>query len=91
MTTRRIFCKKLGTEANALTYQPYPGQLGEHIYNSISEQAWQEWLLHQTMLINEYRLSLINPKARQFLEKEMINFLFKTGSPKPAGYVPEEE
>ena len=91
MTTRRIFCKKLGKEADALTYPPYPGKLGKRVYNSISEQAWQTWLLHQTMLINEYRLSLIDPKARQFLKKEMITFLFKTGSQKPAGYVPEKE
>ncbi|WP_032074939.1 oxidative damage protection protein [Coxiella burnetii] len=89
--TRRTICQKLGKEADALNYSPYPGELGERIYNHISEQAWQAWLSHQTMLINEYRLSLIDPKARQFLEQEMINFLFGTGSEKPAGYTSEKE
>lgn len=84
--TRRIFCKKLGKEAEGLTYYPYFGELGERIYEHISEQAWQAWLSHQTMLINEYRLSVIEPKSRQFLEEEMEKFLFGTGSEKPPGY-----
>ena len=68
---RCIFCKKLGKEAEGLTYYPYPGELGKRIYEHISEQAWQAWLGHQTMLINEYRLNVIEPKSRQFLEEEM--------------------
>lgn len=85
--TRRIFCKKLGKEVEGLTYYPYPGELGERIYEHISEQAWQAWLDYQTMLINEYRLSVIELKSRQFLEKEMKKFLFGTGSEKPPGYM----
>ncbi|QTS83929.1 oxidative damage protection protein [Coxiella endosymbiont of Amblyomma nuttalli] len=74
--TRRVFCKKLGREAEGLTYHPYPGELGARIYAHISKQAWQAWLTHQTMLINEYRLNVIEPKSRQFLEEEMKKFLF---------------
>lgn len=85
-----IQCKKLNKEAPALTQAPYPGELGEKILNNISEEAWGLWLAHQTMLINEYRLSMLEPDARKFLAKEMENFLFGDGGEKPGGYVPEE-
>ncbi|AJC50582.1 oxidative damage protection protein [Coxiella endosymbiont of Amblyomma americanum] len=83
MDRRRIFCIKLDKEAYALNYRPYPGELGERIYNQISEQAWQLWLQYQTMLINEYRLNLIDPDARCFLEKEMKKFLFGISKKSP--------
>jgi Fe-S cluster biosynthesis and repair protein YggX len=86
--TRIIDCAKLGKPAEALTSQPYPGELGKKIYEQISAEAWQLWLSHQTMLINEYRLSMIDPKARDFLKVEMEKFLFGSGSAAPAGYVP---
>ena len=86
---RMIFCKKLGQQAEGLEETPYPGELGQQIYNEISKAAWDSWLAHQTMLINEYRLSLIDPKSRQFLEEEMKKFLFSDKSEKPAGYVEE--
>jgi len=84
---REVYCVKLKANAKGLSYIPYPGELGKRIFNEVSEAAWSEWLAHQTMLINEYRLSLIDPEARQFLEQEMVNFLFGEGSKKPAGYV----
>ena len=84
-----IHCVKLNREAQGFERSPYPGELGQKIYDSISIEAWQLWLNHQTMLINEYRLSMLDPKARQFLKEEMEKFLFGTGeSAKPAGYVP---
>jgi len=82
-----VFCAKLQKEASGLEFAPYPGSLGEKIYNHICEEAWQMWLGHQTMLINEYRLSLVDAKARDFLVQEMQKFLFEGGSAKPAGYV----
>lgn len=88
--SRTVNCKKLGSELEGLAKPPYPGELGQRIYEQISKQAWQQWLSHQTMLINEYRLSMIEPKARQFLEQEMVAFLFGEGSKKPEGYEPEE-
>ena len=88
---RVIFCKKLGQEAEGLTEAPYPGDLGQRIYNEISATAWQSWLAHQTMLINEYRLSLIEPKSRKFLEEEMEKFLFGSGSQAPEGFSSVEE
>lgn len=86
-----IFCVKLQKEAEGLDFPPYPGALGEKIHNHISAQAWQMWLNHQTMLINEYRLSLLDAKAREFLLQEMQKFLFEGGSSKPVGYVPMEK
>lgn len=84
--SRKVQCAKLGIEAAGLSKPPYPGELGQRIYETISKQAWETWLNHQTMLINEYRLSLIDPKAREFLQTEMENFLFGGGSEKPPGY-----
>lgn len=84
-----IFCNKLQKEAEGLDFPPYPGELGQKIYQHISKAAWQAWLAHQTMLINEYRLNLLDRKAREFLTKEMEKFLFGNGSEKPSGYVPE--
>ncbi len=89
--SHKIHCKKLGIEAEGLDEAPYPGELGDRIYNEISAKAWDMWLAHQTMLINEYRLSLLDDKARKFLETEMERFLFSDGSTKPAGYTPEEK
>ena len=86
--TRMIYCVKLAKEAEGFEQAPYPGALGQKIYDSISQEAWQSWLGHQTMLINEHRLSMLDPKARQFLVAEMEKFLFGGGSDKPAGYVP---
>lgn len=83
---RMVHCAKLNKEAEGLAQPPIPGEVGKKIYEQISKEAWQLWLNHQTMLINEYRLSMIDPKARSFLLQEMENFFFGSGSEKPPGY-----
>jgi len=88
--SRNVFCVKLQKEAEGLDFAPYPGDLGKRIFAGISKQAWMQWLAHQTMLINENRLSPLDPKARKYLEAEMEKFLFGSGSAAPAGYVPPE-
>ena len=88
--TRMVHCVKLGREAEGLKMPPYPGELGKRIFEQVSQQAWQDWLQHQTMLINEYRLTPVEPKARQFLETEMEKFFFGEGSEAPSEYVPPE-
>jgi len=90
MTERVIYCTKLKREAEGLAQPPVPGALGQRIYAEISKEAWASWQQHQTMLINEYRLSMIDPKARQYLLAEMEKFLFGDGSEKPAGFVPKD-
>jgi Fe-S cluster biosynthesis and repair protein YggX len=85
---RTVQCQYLKREAPGLERIPYPGELGKRIYDSISAEAWAAWVRHQTMLINEYRLSPIEPKARRFLVEEMEKFLFGGGSAAPAEFVP---
>jgi Fe-S cluster biosynthesis and repair protein YggX len=87
---RTIFCEYEKVEAEGLDFVPYPGELGQRIYARIGKPAWAAWLAHQTMLINENRLSPRDPKHRKFLEEELEKFLFNGGADKPAGFVPEE-
>ncbi|MCZ6475559.1 MAG: oxidative damage protection protein [Gammaproteobacteria bacterium] len=87
---RTVQCVLLGIESEGLDRSPYPGDLGQRIFDSVSKVAWQRWLAHQTMLINENRLTPIEPKAREFLEREMDKFFFGEGSERPTGYVAEE-
>ena len=84
---RMVQCVKLGREAEGLDRSPYPGELGQRIFENVSKEAWQKWLGHQTMLINEYRLVPFEPKARQFLVAEMEKYFFGEGSQAPKGYV----
>ena len=89
--TRTVTCIKLNREAEGLVAPPYPGELGVRIYENVSKEAWQMWLTHQTMLINEYRLTPFEAKARAFLEEEMEKFFFGEGSEKPKEFVPPTE
>ena len=81
--TRTVQCVLLKREAPGLARAPYPGALGTRIFENVSQEAWGNWLRHQTMLINEYRLTPVDPKARKFLEAEMEKFFFGGGSEKP--------
>lgn len=85
--SRTVQCVKLKKEAEGLDFPTYPGELGKRIYDNVSKEAWQQWLSHQTMLINEYRITPMDPKARKFLEGEMEKFFFGPGSDKPEGFV----
>ena len=89
--SRVVNCVVLGQEAEGMDYQPYPGELGKRIFDSVSKEGWQRWLKHQTMLINEYRLTPVDPKARKFLVAEMEKFFFGGGSEAPAEFVPTNE
>ena len=88
--SRTVNCVLMGEEAEGLDYAPYPGDLGQRIYDNVSKQAGQRWVEHQKMLINEYRLTPIEPEARSFLEKEMEKYFFGEGSAAPKEYVPPE-
>ncbi|MEM9101168.1 MAG: oxidative damage protection protein [Pseudomonadota bacterium] len=89
--SRKIHCTKLKKEAEGLEFAPYPGAMGERIFNEISKEAWDMWLSHQTLLINENRLSLMDPKAREFLMTEMDKFLFQDNYEMPEGYTPPSD
>ena len=86
--TRTVQCIKLGEELEGLDFAPIPGELGQRIYESVSKEAWQGWIRHQTMLINENRLSLADPRARQYLTQQLQNYFFGQGADAVSGFVP---
>lgn len=85
-----VQCVVLKREAEGLDRPPYPGELGKRIYENVSKEGWARWVNHQTMLLNEYRLTPIDPKARKFLEGEMEKYFFGAGAQTPEGYRPPE-
>ncbi|WP_144392344.1 oxidative damage protection protein [Pleionea sediminis] len=89
--SRTVFCQKLQKDLPGLNAPTYPGELGQKIYNNVSQEAWQQWLKHQTMLINEKRLNVIEPETRTYLAGEMEKFLFGGDYDMPEGYVPPEK
>jgi len=86
--SRMVNCVKLKIEAEGLDRPTYPGDLGQRIFENVSKEAWQMWLQHQTMLMNEYRLSPIDPKARKYLEEQMEKFFFGDGAEVPEAFNP---
>jgi Fe-S cluster biosynthesis and repair protein YggX len=86
--SRTVQCIKLGTEAEGLDLPPYPGELGKRIYESVSKQAWAEWIKQQTMLVNENRLNLADLRAREYLKRQMEKHFFGEGADAVQGYVP---
>ena len=86
----KVFCRKYQKELEGMDFPPYPGEKGQKIYNSVSKQAWQEWLKHQTMLINEKRLNLLEPETQAYLEEELEKYLSGQEHDQAEGYVPPE-
>ncbi|MCB1752549.1 MAG: oxidative damage protection protein [Gammaproteobacteria bacterium] len=86
--SRMVNCVKLKREAEGLERPTYPGELGKRVFENVSKEAWQMWLKHQTMLINEYRLSPMDPKARKYLEEQMEEFFFGQGAEVPEPFRP---
>jgi Fe-S cluster biosynthesis and repair protein YggX len=85
---RTVNCVLLKKEAEGLDFAPYPGELGKRIFEGVCKEAWQQWLKHQTMLVNENRLNLADARARQYLARQMEQFFFGGGVDQPSGYVP---
>ncbi len=86
--TRMVHCSVTGEDGEGLDRPPYPGAMGQRIYEQVSKAGWRKWVEHQTMLINENRLSLADAKSREFLLGEMQKFLFEGGAKPPEGYIP---
>ena len=87
---RMVNCVKLGREAEGLARQPVPGALGKRIFDNVSNEAWQQWVKHQTMLINENRLNLMDARARKYLAEQMEKHFFGGGADDIGGYVPPQ-
>jgi Fe-S cluster biosynthesis and repair protein YggX len=88
---RMVKCVKLGHEAEGLERPTYPGELGQRIFENVSKEAWQAWIKHQTMLINENRLNLADAKARKYLAEQMEKHFFGDGADQAQGFVPPKE
>lgn len=89
--TRMVFCRKLQKEAEGLAFPPFPGPAGQQLFETVSKEAWQEWLKEQTMIINENRLSVMDPQAQAFLAEQREKFLSNQGYERPKGWVPEKK
>ncbi len=89
--TRTVMCRKYNEELPGLDRPPYPGAKGQDIFEHISQKAWEDWKNHQTMLINEKRLNMMNGEDRKFLQAEMDKFFAGEDYAKAEGYVPPSE
>jgi Fe-S cluster biosynthesis and repair protein YggX len=88
---RTVKCIKLGREADGLDFPPYPGELGKRIYENVSKEAWAAWMRQQTMLVNENRLTLADPRARKYLAEQTEAHFFGSGAESAQGYVPPKQ
>lgn len=88
---RMVRCAKLGKELEGLDRPPIKGELGQRIYETISKDAWKQWVQHSTMLVNEYRLELGTPEAAKVWLRELEKFMFGDGSALPPDFVPEKQ
>ncbi|MFV2031033.1 MAG: oxidative damage protection protein [Gammaproteobacteria bacterium] len=88
--TRMVNCVVLGEEAPGLNSVPYPGELGQRIYENVSEKGWKQWIERQTMIINENGLSTADPASLALIEQHMLGFIFKEGDlgQQPEGFRP---
>ncbi|WP_150139072.1 oxidative damage protection protein [Candidatus Enterovibrio escicola] len=88
---RIVFCTYLEKEAPGLDFQTLPGEMGKKVFENISKEAWGQWMAKQTMLINEKKLNLMDPKDRALLEKTMTDFLFEGKEVQIDGYTPKQK
>ena len=89
--TRTVMCRKYQQELEGMAFAPFPGHKGQELFDTVSKQAWQEWLKHQTMLINENHLNVMQPEAQTFLSEQREKFLSNTDYERPKGWTPEKK
>ena len=87
---RMVMCVKLGRELPGLDKPPFPGGLGQRIYEHVSQEAWDMWPAQSTLIINHYGLNMADPEARKILREQMEEFFFGDGAALPPGYVPQQ-
>lgn len=91
LMARTVQCRRYNEELEGLERAPLPGAKGQEIFDNVSKKAWLEWQGHQTMLINEKHLSLMDPEARKYLMGEMDKFLAGEDFDQAEGYVPPSD
>lgn len=89
--SRTVFCQKYQQELEGLDNIPFPGPKGEEVFNNISKQAWMEWTEHQTRLINEKHLNMMDLQARKYITEQRDKFLSGQDFDQAEGYVPENK
>ena len=87
---RTVQCVILKKEAPGLEYPPVPGDFGQKLYDTVSQEAWEQWVSQQTMIINEYRLNLADERAQALLMEKMQEFFYGGGVEPPPDYVPPQ-
>lgn len=87
--SRMVNCVKLGREAPGMKWKPFQGDLGQRLFDNVSEEAWRGWIEHSKMLINEYRLDLMSPQAQKMLKEQCEKFFFGEGAAPPPDFKPE--
>lgn len=88
--TRTVFCRKFQRDMEGLAKAPFPGPKGQEIFENISKEAWQQWIAHQTMLINEKKLNMMDMTARTYLAEQRDKFFSGEQFDQADGYVPEQ-
>lgn len=91
MSARTVHCRKYNTSLPGLANPPFPGPAGQDIYDNISQQAWDDWLSHQTMLINEKRLNMMDMASRKYLSEQRSKFFSGQQVDEAEGYIPPSE
>jgi Fe-S cluster biosynthesis and repair protein YggX len=89
-TGRKVFCQKFQKDMPGLDVQPWPGELGQRVYENISAEAWKLWEERMKMILNEYRLMPWQKEAQQIVTKQMEEFFFGEGAALPPGFVPQQ-
>jgi Fe-S cluster biosynthesis and repair protein YggX len=89
-TGRMVQCVKFQKELPGLDSPPWPGEIGQRIYENVSVQAWKIWEDRMKMILNEYRLMPWQKEAQELIAKHMEDFFFGEGAAFPPGYVPEQ-
>ena len=87
---KKVICRKYKEELDGMEKPPFPGPKGEDLFNNVSQKAWDEWLEHQKMLINEGQLNLADRESRNWLNEQMELFFSGEDYAKPSGYRPAE-
>ena len=88
MSTKMVFCRRLKIELEGLEKAPFPGPKGQDIFEHISKKAWLEWLEHQTRIINEQHLNMMDLTSRKYLQDQMAKFFTGEAVDQAEGYVP---
>ena len=89
--SRMVTCVKLGKELPGIVYKPFDNELGQKIYDSVSQDAWKLWLEHSKMIVNEYRLDLVSPQGQKVWMDQLEKYFFGEGSALPPDFVAPKE